>query len=243
MRTLRPIWLAALIGVALSSSTVVRAASDDESENLSADAEAENKAKHTEHAGKTLAERIPPVTRRVFVKTGRFQLTPAVGLSLNDPFFKNYIIQGGLAYHVSEMFAVGLQGEYYASSADVVNVTGGSGSAAFNHPKYAARLEVIWSPIYGKLNLFAEEVFHFDTFLSAGAGYVGLDTDSSVAGTIAIGQHFFVSEWGAIRWDLRDQIFSMDVRPGGGSGKHLQNLLTFNVGFAFYLPTKSPSVQ
>ena len=33
----------------------------------------------------------------------------------------------------------------------------------FNGPVYAGRLEVIWSPIYGKVNLFAEEVFHFDT--------------------------------------------------------------------------------
>jgi outer membrane beta-barrel protein len=231
------------MGVALGNATVVRAAETDEDKDLSADAEAENKGNRGEHAGKTLAERIPPVTRRVFVKTGRFELTPAAGLSVNDPFHKDYIFQGGLAYHMSEMFAVGAQGEYYASSSDEVNVTGGTGNANFNHVKYAARLEVIWSPIYGKLNLFAEEVFHFDTFVSAGAGYLGLATDSAVAGTIAIGQHFFVSEWGAIRWDLRDQLFSMDLHPGGGPGKHLQNLLTFNVGFAFYLPTKSPTVQ
>jgi outer membrane beta-barrel protein len=243
MRTSRTIWLAALLGVALSSTAARAAGTDDENENLSADAEAENKNNRGDHAGKTLAERIPPVTRRVFVKKGRVELTPALGMSLDDPFHKDYVFQGGAAYHINEMFAVGVQGEYYASSKDAVDVSGGTGNSDFNHPKYAARLELIWSPIYGKLNLFAEEVFHFDTFVSAGAGYMGLDTDSTVAGTVAIGQHFFVSEWAAIRWDLRDQIFSMDVHPGGGPGKHLQNLLTFNLGFAFYLPTSSPSVQ
>lgn len=240
MRTERTLWLAALMGVALCSATVARAQSD-EDKDLSADAEAENKGNRGQQTGKSLAERVPSVTRRVFTKAGRFELTPAVGLSINDAFNNDYVFQGGAAYHVSEQVAVGVQGEYYASSSNAVDVSGGSASADFNHPKYAARLELIWSPIYGKINLFAEEVFHFDTFVSAGAGYVGLATDSSVAGTVAIGQHFFVSEWGAIRWDLRDQIFSMDVYPGSGPGKHVQNLLTFNLGFAFYVPTKTAS--
>ncbi len=211
-------------------------------ENLSADAEAEQKSGKSEHHGRTLAERIPSVTRRVFAKKGRVELTPAVGLSLDDPFYNDYIFQGGVAYHINESFAVGAQGEYWVSSSSAPDVSGGgsAGDLDFNHPLFAARLEVIWSPIYGKVNLFAEEVFHFDTFISAGVGYIGLDTDGSVAGTIAIGQHYFLNDWLALRVDLRDQIFSMDVNPAGGPGKHLQNLLTFNLGLAFYAGDASP---
>ncbi len=237
----RPLlWLAVFSVFALAETAYAQA--DDE--NLSADAEAEQKAgKGGESHGRTLAERIPSVTRRVFSKKGRVELTPAVGLALDDPFNDNYIFQGGIAYHISESFAVGAQGEYYASSNSAPDVSGGGGGGGldFNHPVYAARLELIWSPIYGKVNLFAEEVFHFDTFISAGAGYVGLDQDGgSVAGTIAIGQHYFLNDWLALRWDLRDQIFSMDVNPAGGPGKHVQNLLTFNLGLAFYAGDASP---
>ncbi len=237
----RLIWLAAFTCLMVVASRDAHAQADDE--NLSADAEAEQKAGKSEHHGRTLAERIPSVTRRVFSKKGRVELTPAIGLSLDNPFQDNYIFGGGVAYHINESFAVGVQGEYYASSSAAPDVSGGGGGADldFNGPVYAGRLELIWSPIYGKLNLFAEEVFHFDTFISAGAGYIGLDQDGgSVAGTIAIGQHYFLNDWLALRWDLRDQIFSMDVNPAGGPGKHVQNLLTFNLGLAFYAGDASP---
>lgn len=238
MRNQRLIWLAAIAGVMAASGNAYAQADD---ENLSADAEAEQKASRNESHGRTLAERIPSVTRRVFSKKGRVELTPAVGLTLDDPFHDDYLFQGGVAYHVNESFAVSVQGEYYASSSSAPDVSGGGAGSApdFNHPVYAGRLELVWSPIYGKLNLFAEEVFHFDTFISAGAGYIGLDTDGSVAGTLAIGQHYFLNDWLALRWDLRDQIFSMDVNPAGGPGKQLQNLLTFNLGVAFYAGTAS----
>lgn len=217
----------------------------DEDKDLSADAEAERKAQRGDRENRTLAERIPPVTRRVFTKAGRVELTPAAGLALDAPFNDLYTAGGGVAYHINEMFAVGIQGEYYFSSSSQPDITGGGNPTAdFNHQKYSSRLELIWTPIYGKLNLFAEEVFHFDTFLSGGAGYMGFDRDGgSVVGTIALGQHYYLNEWMALRIDIRDQIYSMDVNPSTGDGKSLQNLLTFNLGLSFYLPTTVASTQ
>ncbi|MBC7792534.1 MAG: outer membrane beta-barrel domain-containing protein, partial [Clostridia bacterium] len=138
-----------------------------------------------------------------------------------------------------------IQGEYYATANNQPDITGGGNPQAnFNHQKYVGRAELIWAPIYGKLNLFAEEVFHFDTFLSAGGGYMGFDSDGgSVVGTLALGQHYFLSDWMALRIDIRDQIYSMDVNPSSGGGKNIQNLLTFNLGLSFYLPTKVASTQ
>lgn len=240
----RLLLLAALIGLTVGSSHVAFAQSD-EDKDLSADAEAERKEKRGDRENRTLAERIPSVTRRVFSKAGRFELAPAVGIALDSPFNSAYPVGVGAAYHLSEQFAIGLQGEYYLSSDDQPDITGGGNPTAdFNHQTYSSRLELIWSPIYGKVNLFAEEVFHFDTFISAGAGYMGFDQDGgSVVGTIALGQHYFLNDWMALRIDIRDQIYSMDVNPSLGDGSSLQNLLTVNLGVSFYVPTKVASSQ
>lgn len=241
MQNLRFLWLAVLVGVSLGAGSLAHAKSDEDKE-LSADAEAEENGKQREHAGRSLAERIPPVTHRVFTKRERVELTPAFGLTLDDPFHKAYIFQGGVAYYLNESFGFGAQGEYYGSSSSNPDISGRPVTTNFNHPVFAGRLELIWAPIYGKVNLFAEEVFHFDTFLSGGAEYIGLNSSGSVAGTLAIGQHYFLNDWLAVRVDLRDQIFSMDANPGSGPGKHLQNLLTFNVGVSFF-PTSGSSTE
>ena len=36
----------------------------------------------------------------------------------------------------------------------------------YNRPSYAARLDVSWAPLYGKLSLMAETVLHFDTYVT-----------------------------------------------------------------------------
>jgi outer membrane beta-barrel protein len=189
---------------------------------------------------KTLAERIPAVSGRVFGKQGRVELSPAVGMSLNDPFFNQVIGSVGLSYHVFEQLWFGASADFYGSFETTVPVTGGGSidPPAYNHPVYAARLEVGWAPIYGKLSLFAESVFHFDTYLALGAGILGpSESDATLEGSVALGQHFFLSEWIALRLELRDQMFMLARAPSKDKEKKLQNLLTVSVGVCLYFPT------
>ncbi|MEM6734392.1 MAG: outer membrane beta-barrel domain-containing protein, partial [Myxococcota bacterium] len=171
-----------------------------------------------EQEQKSLAERIPSVTRRTFRKEGRLQIAPAIGLSLNDPFFDHVTLGAGLHYHIVESLAVGVTGFYSVAIENEIGVAGGVGPAPenqFDRAAYSALFEVSWAPFYGKLSLLAEDVLHFDTFISVGGGIVGLDQgDPAIAGTIAFGQHYFMNEWLAIRLEVRDQIFSMARTPG-----------------------------
>lgn len=193
-----------------------------------------------EERQETLADRIPSVTRRTFRKEGRLQVAPTLGLSLNDPFYDHILVGAGLHYHVLESLAVGASGYYSVALENSIGVAGGVGefTTEFDRAAYAGFLEVSWAPFYGKLSLLAESVLHFDTFISVGGGVVGLNQgDPAIAGTVAIGQHYFVNDWLALRIELRDQIFTMartpDVDPNDES---LQNLLTFTMGLAFYVP-------
>ncbi|MBI3178249.1 MAG: hypothetical protein HYZ27_01225, partial [Deltaproteobacteria bacterium] len=129
-------------------------------------AEAEDVRRTGEEKAKTLAERVPAVTRRVFGKSGRLEVTPAFGLSLNDPFFDHYLLSGTLAFHVLESLWVGAAGDFYLSSENEPPVVGGgAGSPEYNRPAFGGRLGVGWAPFYGKLSLFAGTVLHFDTYL------------------------------------------------------------------------------
>lgn len=193
-----------------------------------------------EERKETLADRIPSVTRRTFRKEGRLQIAPTLGLSLNDPFYDHILVGAGLHYHVLESLSIGASGYYSVALENEVGVAGGVGdfTTEFDRAAYGGFLELAWAPFYGKLSLFAETVLHFDTFVAVGGGVVGLDQgDPAIAGTVAIGQHYFMNDWLAFRIELRDQIFTMartaDVDPNDDS---LQNLLTFTMGLAFYVP-------
>ncbi|OGR10508.1 MAG: hypothetical protein A2341_09480 [Deltaproteobacteria bacterium RIFOXYB12_FULL_58_9] len=187
---------------------------------------------------KTLAERIPAVTGRVFAKSGRLELSPGFGLSLNDPFYDHIVASGAVAYHVTEWLWIGGSADFYISPSSTIAVANRDPEQFdYNRPVYTARLEVGWSPIYGKLSLLAEQVFHFDTYVSAGVGVVGpSETDATLAGTFAIGEHFFINEWMAFKLELRDQIFGLARAPAKNKDKELQNFLSATLGVCFYLP-------
>jgi outer membrane beta-barrel protein len=192
---------------------------------------------------KTLAERIPSVTHRAFVKAKRVELFPALGLSLSDPFFRYVMPTVGLHYNFTESLFVGASADYYLGISTPIPVVYRSVSAPqpkYNKPVYAARLELGWAPLYGKISWLAESVLHFDTYLSGGVGIVGTQlTGSAMAGTVAIGQHYFFNEWMAIRAELRDEIFNLARTPSVSTDRKLQNLLSASIGLCFYLPEEA----
>lgn len=55
---------------------------------------------------------IKTIQRKTFMKLHRYEIGPAVGFVANDPFLNRYIIGAVGAYHVTEIFAIELQGGY-----------------------------------------------------------------------------------------------------------------------------------
>ncbi len=194
----------------------------------------------THEETRTLAQRIPSVTRRSFVKRGRLEVFPSVGLSLNDPFYDHGVVSGGLAFHVLESLSVGVSGDFLVSRRVKVPIAGGENVpfSKINRPAYAGRLEVAWAPFYGKLSLLAEYVLHFDIYAILGGGVVGMKKgDPAVAGVAGVGQHFFLNDWFALRLELREQLFTMSRSFDDPTRERaFQGLFTANIGFCFYLP-------
>lgn len=179
---------------------------------------------------------------RYFTKTGRMELGGQLSVVMNQTFTYTYLATGILNYHFSEAWALELGGAYgfsidkedkrlLDSEFDI--------KTQIIRTKYAFNGGVLWTPIYGKYQLSTGRLVYFDTFLSAGAGMTGVEylydhcspserlrdgtitPDPPPPGTksyptfiIGLGQRFFASRTLALRWDVRDHLFSYNDADG-----------------------------
>jgi outer membrane beta-barrel protein len=194
--------------------------------------------------GKTLQERIRAVSRRSFLKAGRFELTPGFGFSADDPFFRSWTVGGRGAWHFSEEFALdfGGGGAVFQEQQDIfraINVDpaelSGEIKARLADDSLLAYVDagVTFSPFYGKVALASEFVGHFDVFVSAGAAAI-IDTAPSVSPglELGLGSRFYLNRFLAARVDVRNYTYA----AGLGGQVALANLLLLNFGVAIYFP-------
>jgi outer membrane beta-barrel protein len=204
-----------------------------------------------------LDSRIRPVSGALFVKDGRHELGPVLGISLSDAFFTKYLAGVRYAYHLSEAFSVGASASFAASSASgAVARCDAQGEGCRTPSKddlrhtpgdfgAVAGLDVSWAPLYGKISVLAASVLHFDTYLLAGAGMLqtriappGRDAVEETwrpEGHVALGQRYTLGPWGTIRIELRDMLYGIEVQGRQGPADRLENQLMFNVGLSFFL--------
>lgn len=202
-------------------------------------AEATAQSRRRRQPFKTLAQRIPSVSHRAVTKAKRAELSAQLGLSLTDPFYR-YVSPGVQArYHFDEMWAVGAMFDYEGAVSTPLTIVSRSDKATkadLNHPNLMVGVEGIWSPIYGKINWMAENVSHFDMYLSVGVGFMALHQGGTLAGTFAIGQHYFISPLTAFKIEIREELYGMARDPQASSGSKLESLLMASVGVSFFVP-------
>lgn len=250
--------LALLLALALLAPAAALAA-DAAPARSDAKSEAENESKA---ARATLADKIPPVSGNLFWKKGRFEIAPTVGLSLGDAFFQKYAFGMNLTYHVMETVSVGINGVYMLAtpggSVSVCNDTGCAGpkmdqlTRVPGNVNLLVGLDIAWSPFYGKVNVMAEKVLHFDTSIFVGAdviGYAGYDKDSGAnkgtftgGGHIGIGERIVFTDWIALRIELRDYMYGGTVNLADSSGNpqtQFQNQLMLELGLSFFVGSGS----
>jgi outer membrane beta-barrel protein len=215
------------------------------------------------------AGKIPPVSGQLYRKAGRLELTPMGGLSLNDAFFSKAFGGAKLGWHFTEFLSVSLQGQAgavsRAGSAVVCPANQGCHPASevelWQVPgriEWMAGVEVAWAPVYGKLNVLAEKVAHFDLALLAGADWIShrevLAAGDAVAlaaaggtpgsvgtvgGHVGLGVRVFLSEALAVRWEVRDYIYGVrvpNVQEEGRARLDVQNQLFTELGVSVFFP-------
>jgi outer membrane beta-barrel protein len=113
--------------------------------------------------------------------------------------------------------------------------------------------ELGWSPVYGKLNIIAEHVIHFDLSVIGGGDFIsyrevldkahadalaasgGTPPDKSTfGGHVGLGTRIFFTEFLAARVELKDYIYSVDV---GNLGKgDIQHQIFDEFGLSVFFP-------
>lgn len=166
----------------LALSPVARAASSEE--------EAGDVSEVDKDALGPLRERIPPVTGHLFLHKHRFELSPTLTFTFNDPFFTKYIIGLDAAYHFTETVAVDARFGYAldtVSGSSQICIPQGStlGAPGCSQPtthqlagvapgdiNLLGSLDLEWEPIYGKVALWSESFLHFDLYGMVGPSFV-----------------------------------------------------------------------
>jgi outer membrane beta-barrel protein len=174
----------------------------------------------------TLEDRIPPVSGNLGSNKGRFEIAVGLGASFADPFFNK--LQGGLylGYHFLDTLSVQLHVaggvnwmSGYAVTCTATSCTGPTSGQLSNAPgdiPFLGSLGLSWAPVYGKLNLFAETVLHFDAYISLGFALID-DTNNSngfsPGAVVSLGQRYMLNQnhTVALRLEVSDYMYSYSI--------------------------------
>jgi outer membrane beta-barrel protein len=217
-------------------------------------AEAANIAGPRRSALERLAEG-DAIRRRMLLRGGRFEVTPAIGFTLNDPFRRTFLAGGTLSYHLTDSLSIGatvLGGLPYNSAlADRIGEARPERveDGAFSNLALLASAELQYAPLIGKFAVFGRYVFNYDLHLIGGVG-VGLRSGERDVGgaspmpVLGLGLRTFVSNWMAVNLEVRDYIYRASInavpRDDGEGGTRAEeswsNNFAVTIGFSFYFP-------
>lgn len=122
--------------------------------------------------------------RKTFLKIGRFEGTPHIGFVTNDPFVNRYLVGLGIAYHVTEIFAIEASGTYSpdfgkadrkAITNQIIDQNGVTPDISKIQFYFDGNFQ--FSPIYGKIAVGADKIIVFDLFGVFGTGLVNTKDD------------------------------------------------------------------
>ena len=188
---------------------------------------------------------ISVIQKRFLPKTERFQLFGALGITTNSPWFLNAGGKVNFGYGFSEKWAVELTGMFLTSSekdsAKQIRSNNSLEPERFVLTKSHLGLDLVWSPIYGKITSHNNEITPFDMYFSGGVGQANTTSQEKSVTTFhaATGQIFALSKSVAFRWDYSwymyqatPQLDSLTATPE----KNSYNDLIFTAGVSFFFP-------
>lgn len=178
------------------------------------------------------------IQKRYLPKTGRFQAFAGLTYTTNDPWFWGLGFSGKFGYFLTE--AWGLEASYTGISSSekdsVKNLRNNNGvtTNSMVTPKSFLGLDLVWTPVYGKMSVGNKKIMPFDMYFSLGGGNT-TTADSQSAGTmrVATGQIFALSKGMGFRWDFCWNRYN--AKGIDNSSSSFDNLL-LTLGVSFFFP-------
>jgi outer membrane beta-barrel protein len=252
---MKPSWW--LLGAALLAATPALAQKAEE--------EAGDVSEVDKDAAGPLRERIRPVSGHLFLMEKRFEFSPNIGVSIRDAFFTKVLFGAAFTYHFTEAFALSLHGAYTASLVagsaqicvppnnpdglpagcrsptwdELTKSEGTPTNKAWGLMTFFADLDLMWSPIYGKISLFAENAINFNMYGLIGPTVLmyGATNVITAGGNAGIGFRFIVNQWLSVRLEVRDIVYNEVGVQGLSTTNSVRNQLLTELGVSMFFPT------
>jgi outer membrane beta-barrel protein len=193
----------------------------------------------------TQEDRVKSVQRKVYTKRGRFELTPLVSFSINDPYYSKLGASVRGAYYFADTLAVSARASVMqVLPSDDVRTAKRTFQSRIYHsvPQWTGMADIEWAPLYGKV-AFLNSILHFDGYLLGGAGVVRTETSAlegrsvNIGADMGLGMRFVAKDFLAVNVALINT--SYVDQPLGTSKGAIQNLMTINAGISLFFPLRS----
>lgn len=203
------------------------------------------------------------VIRKPFLKTHRTEFQPMLGMTMNDNMVQHYGLGGMLNYYLTDVLAVGVEGQYYVRSFnepfDLV-ARQARRLPSVNEYKWSAALDFHYVPVYGKFAILDKKLITWEAYFTAGIGagqsaviprdtkYPGF-TNLLIQPNLGASMRFFLAKWLTVTAGVRDYVFYDHFEPKDrvmyptaalasehADGSIINNVM-FQLSLSFWVPT------
>lgn len=176
-------------------------------------------------AEKPIHAEIYAVQQQYVLKAQRLELMPYFAVTLNDQFVSHNAPGLALNYYVTQVLAVGVNGNWYDglnadSDFNFQNRRAARIAVPLNDYQFSGDLNFTYVPMYGKFAGFGDFIFHYDAYIEGGLGIIRtkpeavidpdnrkFDWNTLVNFDVGIGLRIFFNRWVAAVVEVRDLMF------------------------------------
>lgn len=206
----------------------------------------------------------PVVRRQLLFRSDRVEVSPTLGSAIAPVYQRTIFLSVAARYHLTNAFSLGVNANLGALSLDTSVARNYEGirddiagprrpELEYATPLLLTDFHLSYVPLHGKVNLFGDNILHWDMYLTAGVGGALIRSDADdLSGfefgpAIGVGLRSFIQDHLAITVLFQDYLYSsadaQEFCCGAGAEpvqveERFRNHVVGSVGVSFFFPSE-----